>query len=228
MSTKATKLLICDDDDDVRTTLEWFLSQGDFEVVMAASGQEALALLKQAPVDLILLDLVMPVLGGFEVLTRLKLNPATQGIPVVILTAIDDTHKMNQCLRMGAFDYVVKPLDIVSLRRVLQRALAGRSTHGPAPGSPPQHPVPEFSSDPVPHSVPTPATSPDLRALKEVREATLSFLGSARSSIKGLHHQIVESLRSFPEENRLRLVGRKLAEVDALLEELQKMSDGRA
>lgn len=90
-----------------------------FEVLTAQSGQEALDILTQEAVDLILLDIMMPHMDGFEVCRRIKSNPATGHIPVVIVTALDGAKDRIQGLECGADDFLTKPVnDIQLLARV--------------------------------------------------------------------------------------------------------------
>ncbi len=106
--------------DDIADNIEVLIGllQNDYKMLAAKSGDMALKMLnsgKQLP-DLILLDVMMPGMDGFEVCRRLKANPATAGIPVIFLTASGDTDNVVQGFGLGAVDYVTKPADPTILR----------------------------------------------------------------------------------------------------------------
>jgi two-component system, cell cycle sensor histidine kinase and response regulator CckA len=99
--------------DDTPTNLEVLLDlleAAGFKVVVAEDGERAIALAEYAPPDLILLDVLMPGIDGFETCRRLKANPATQEIPIIFLTAVSDNVDKVKGLNLGAVDYITKPL----------------------------------------------------------------------------------------------------------------------
>ena len=104
-----TKVLVIDDDNGVRDVIIRLLSRRGYEVVEAAFGKEGCSKATSERPDIILLDLMMPVMDGFEVLRKLKSNPATMSIPVIVLTAKIDAESERRCMRDGAMDYVHKP-----------------------------------------------------------------------------------------------------------------------
>lgn len=100
--------------DDTPTNLDMlldFLEAAGFKVVVAEDGERALGLAEYAPPDLILLDILMPGIDGFETCRRLKANPATQEIPIIFLTAVSDNVDKVKGLNLGAVDYITKPLN---------------------------------------------------------------------------------------------------------------------
>lgn len=106
-------VLVVDDDPDIRLLFEVELSFTDHQVLQAGDGQEALDLLRRQPVDLVLLDIMMPRMDGTEVLAELrKARPAQ---PVIFLTARGEEEDRVRGLRLGADDYVVKPFGIDEL-----------------------------------------------------------------------------------------------------------------
>jgi sigma-B regulation protein RsbU (phosphoserine phosphatase) len=109
-------ILIVDDMEENRELLSRRLSPLGYSVQMADSGQRALESVAASPTDVILLDILMPGLDGFEVLRRLKADPATQHIPVIMLSALDDEQGIARCIEMGAEDYLAKPFNPVFLR----------------------------------------------------------------------------------------------------------------
>ena len=114
------KILAVDDSETYLQELAEALRADGYEMVLAHSGEEALQLLAVQPVDCILLDVIMPGIGGQETCRRLKNVPVTRDIPIVMLTAIDDRDAMIQGLGAGADDYIAKSSDFAVLRaRVL-------------------------------------------------------------------------------------------------------------
>ncbi|MGO8799362.1 MAG: response regulator [Roseiarcus sp.] len=114
------KILAVDDSETYLQELARTLRGDGYELVLARSGEEALALLAVQPVDCILLDLVMPGIGGQETCRRVKDVPVTRDIPIIMLTAVEDRGAMIQGLGAGADDYIAKSSDFEVLRaRVL-------------------------------------------------------------------------------------------------------------
>src|SRR4029453_9391333 len=95
--------------------LEARLSAEYFDVLTAYSGPEALEILQIERVDVVLLDVMMPGLDGFEVCRRIKASPKTMHVPVVMVTALDQTTDKVQGLEAGADDFLTKPVDDIAL-----------------------------------------------------------------------------------------------------------------
>ena len=113
------RILVVDDVPANVRLLEARLSAEYFDVITAMSGKEALALCERAECDLVLLDVMMPDMDGFEVCRRLKTNPATHHIPVVMVTALDQPSDRVRGLEAGADDFLTKPIpDLVLIARV--------------------------------------------------------------------------------------------------------------
>ena len=110
------KILIVDDEPFNIAVLEQELSDLNYATVSAANGHEALALVAADPPDLVLLDIMMPIMDGFEVLARLKADPATRDIPVLIISANNDMPSVVKGISLGAEDYLPKPFDPVLLQ----------------------------------------------------------------------------------------------------------------
>jgi PAS domain S-box-containing protein len=118
------RVLVVDDDHHVRPTLARLLQRGGFQVSEAADGRAGLELIARNPPDLVLLDIRMPDIDGYEVLRRLKLNPLHQHIPVVILTASDMGESAQQrALALGALRYLEKPIASGDLLAEIERIL---------------------------------------------------------------------------------------------------------
>src|SRR5512144_485980 len=109
------RILVVDDVMANVKLMEARLSAEYFDVVTALSGQEALTICERAECDIVLLDIMMPDLDGFEVCRRLKSNPATHHIPVVMVTALDQPSDRVKGLEAGADDFLTKPVTDVAL-----------------------------------------------------------------------------------------------------------------
>src|ERR1700683_3353182 len=109
------RVLVVDDVPANVKLLEARLSAEYFDVITAMSGEEALAICERAECDLVLLDVMMPDLDGFEVCRRLKTNPATHHIPVIMVTALDQPSDRVRGLEAGADDFLTKPIPEMAL-----------------------------------------------------------------------------------------------------------------
>ena len=110
-----TTILVVDDDPDIAGLVEVNLRLEGFEVRVVADGDEALADISVSPPDLVVTDMMMPRVDGLELVRRLRLDPATTALPVIILTARDLSLDKVAGLAAGADDYIVKPFDAVEL-----------------------------------------------------------------------------------------------------------------
>jgi signal transduction histidine kinase/DNA-binding response OmpR family regulator len=108
---KPACILIVDDERHNRELLEIMLKPEGFLLLCAANGEEALALIARQPPDLILLDVMMPGMNGYDVAGKIKSDPATKNIPVIMLTALDDRNARMLGLTAGAEDFLTKPVD---------------------------------------------------------------------------------------------------------------------
>jgi DNA-binding response OmpR family regulator len=103
------RILVADDDRLLRGLLEHKLAVAGFEVDLAQDGGSAYELARTMEYDLLVLDAMMPIMDGFEVLRRLKADPKTAGLPVVMLTARRGEHDVLDALERGASEYLTKP-----------------------------------------------------------------------------------------------------------------------
>lgn len=122
-TTQGGVVLVVDDDDGNREILARRLARQGFEVLTAANGPEALARVRKQPVDLVLLDLIMPGMDGDHVLGELKGDPDLRDIPVIMLSAVDAMDSVVRCILMGAEDYLAKPYNAVLLRARINACL---------------------------------------------------------------------------------------------------------
>ena len=111
-----SKILVVDDNASNRDLLSRRLVREGHQLTMAESGSEALALTAAADFDLVLLDLMMPGMSGFEVLCRLKADPSTRHVPIIMISALDELDSTIRCIEAGAEDYLHKPFNPVLLR----------------------------------------------------------------------------------------------------------------
>jgi CheY-like chemotaxis protein len=118
------KILLADDHAPARMMFSKILTEQHYCTVQASNGMEACAKAVAEQPDLILMDIVMPVMGGYEALVKIKGDPVTQPIQVIMLTALDRPLEQRLALEMGAFGYMVKPVRIDELYRNIKYALA--------------------------------------------------------------------------------------------------------
>jgi putative two-component system response regulator len=111
-----TTILIVDDEPTARDTLEALLFREGYNLSFASNGSEALAKAAEIIPDLILLDIMMPEMDGFEVCRRLRASPSLAEVPVIMVTALDDRTSRLQGIEVGADEFVSKPFDRVELR----------------------------------------------------------------------------------------------------------------
>ena len=110
-------VLIVDDNEDNRFTLSMRLEACGYEnIVTAENGREALEKMRSGPVDLVLLDIMMPELDGYGVLEELRTDTALRDVPVVMISALEDINSVVRCIELGATDYLTKPFNPVLLK----------------------------------------------------------------------------------------------------------------
>jgi DNA-binding response OmpR family regulator len=133
--TDASTILLVDDDEAVRKLLSFPLARDGYKVVQAADGQEALDRFDEQPIDLVVLDVMLPGIDGLEVCKQLR---ARSSVPIIMLTARDDELDKVLGLELGADDYVTKPFSIREFRSrtraLLRRARAPRHVPDGAAG----------------------------------------------------------------------------------------------
>ncbi len=122
-------ILVVDDNDDNRDMLSRRLRRQSYEVLTAAGGRAALGVLAAAPVDLVLLDVMMPDLDGYAVLQHLKADPVLRDIPVLMISALDDLDSVVRCIQLGAEDYLGKPFEPVLLQARIGACLEKKRLH---------------------------------------------------------------------------------------------------
>jgi CheY-like chemotaxis protein len=104
-------ILAVDDNRMNRLKLVRMLEKEGYGVSQAEGGRKALTMLRSNVFDLVLLDILMPDVDGFQVLREMKQDAALREIPVIVVTAVEEMNSVNECLELGAVDYVAKPVD---------------------------------------------------------------------------------------------------------------------
>jgi adenylate cyclase len=123
-------LLVVDDNEDNRLTLSLQLNgQGYHNITIATNGQEALSVLSSKPFELVLLDIMMPDLNGYEVLARMRSSPELRNIPVIMISAIGELDSVVHCIELGAEDYLPKPFEPTLLRARVRASLERKWLH---------------------------------------------------------------------------------------------------
>ncbi|WP_213697597.1 response regulator transcription factor [Acetomicrobium sp.] len=120
------KILLVEDEENIASLVSQYLSMQGYEIIKAADGDRALEICYESLPDLIILDLMLPIMDGWEVCRRLKKDPITKDIPIIILTARRDERDVIEGLELGADDYVKKPFSLAELhariKTILRRA----------------------------------------------------------------------------------------------------------
>ena len=121
--TRNKTILIVDDEEMTRQILGRGLTQPNYHLVLTGSGAEALEMMAELTPDLILLDVMMPEMDGFEVCQRLKSNPQWQHIPIILVTALSSKEDLAHGLEVGADDFIAKPFDWLELEARIRSML---------------------------------------------------------------------------------------------------------
>jgi CheY-like chemotaxis protein len=119
----SAKILVVEDEPENRLLIGMILSAEGYQVIPAVDGADALARMASEPPDLILLDLMMPQMNGFEVLERLRAHPATAPVPVIVLTALAQERDIERAVASGAQGYVIKPFEPDELLNRIEQML---------------------------------------------------------------------------------------------------------
>ncbi len=120
----AARILIADDDPDMRHLLRLILRRRGYQIIEAQDGKETLARASEERPDLILLDIMMPRMSGFEVCRRLQADKGTMHIPIIFLTAKSDPVSRSEGLRLGARDFISKMVGPKQLVEQIERILS--------------------------------------------------------------------------------------------------------
>jgi two-component system, cell cycle response regulator len=123
LSLSSGSLLVVDDNSMNRIMLSRYITKLGYKASLAENGRQALEKLQSEPFDLILLDVEMPEMDGYEVLEHLKAHPRLRDIPVIMISAVEELDSVVRCIELGAQDYLPKPFNAVLLRARLTACL---------------------------------------------------------------------------------------------------------
>jgi PleD family two-component response regulator len=126
MTDRLPRILIADDNAQGVELLEAYLSGPEYELQTAVDGEETLRKVKDWQPDLILLDVMMPKISGFEVCKRIRSNPATSDIVVLMVTALDQPSDIDRAVEVGTNDFLTKPINKTELLLRVRAALKAR------------------------------------------------------------------------------------------------------
>ncbi len=126
MESQRGTILVVDDDRLSRILLATSLEEEGYAVETAENGRQALHQLHARSFDVVLLDVMMPEVDGYQVLAQLKADPQLQHLPVIMISAVDDMASVIQCIELGATDYLPKPFDPALLRARINASLASK------------------------------------------------------------------------------------------------------
>lgn len=124
------RVLVAEDNPQGAELLEAFLSDTDYEVRTVGDGEETMRVVREWKPDLILLDVMMPKLSGFEVCKRLKSDPATRRTPILMITALDQPSDIERAVDVGTNDFLTKPINKFELLRRVRAMLASYQGRG--------------------------------------------------------------------------------------------------
>lgn len=116
MASQQYSLLVVDDNEMNRDLLGRRLERQGYRVTMAVDGRQALEIINREAFDLVLLDIMLPVVNGYQVLEQMKADRLLSHIPVIITTALDESDGKARCMELGAEDYLTKPFNPVILK----------------------------------------------------------------------------------------------------------------
>ena len=133
MASQQYSLLVVDDNEMNRDMLSRRLERQGYRVTVAVDGLQALEIMDHGDFDLVLLDIMLPIMNGYQVLEHLKADESLSRIPVIITTSLDEADGKARCMELGADDYLTKPFNPVTLKSRIgaclerhQRAQAGQ------------------------------------------------------------------------------------------------------
>jgi len=120
------RVLVVDDDEDSRRLLQHLLERQGYTVVLADGGPAAISALESTEVDVVVLDVMMPLMDGFAVCRELKKSDSTASVPVILLTARDDMQTRATGMKLGVSDFLAKPVNKEELYARIRTQLDGR------------------------------------------------------------------------------------------------------
>ncbi len=129
MTEKRYTVLVVDDEAEALSMVELMLRSSPFKIITAQNGEEALIKAQSTPIDIVLLDIMMPDISGITVCGHLRATPALRHVPVVMLTALDDYGTRRKAIQAGANDLLTKPVAREELLAKLNGVMAEYNAH---------------------------------------------------------------------------------------------------
>lgn len=213
MAESTPAILLVDDDEGNRYTLSRRLMRENFsDITEAFDGRMALAKLRERPFDLVLLDVMMPEMDGYEVLSHIKSDMTLRDIPVIMISALDAIESVVRCIELGAEDYLPKPFNPTLLRARIGASLEKRRLRFQEETYLRQIESEKRKSDELLHAVLPPGAIRELKATNEVRPRRYE-------GVAVLFCDIVE-FTSYCDRNAPEKV---VAELQALIEEFERI-----
>jgi adenylate cyclase len=213
MTDGAPAILLVDDDENNRYTLSRRLQRENFtDIAEAADGRTALTMLRERPFDLVLLDVMMPEMDGYEVLNNIKSDMNLRDIPVIMISALDAIDSVVRCIELGAEDYLPKPFNPILLRARIGASLEKRRLRFQEEAYTHQIETEKRRSDELLHAVLPPGAIRELKATNEVRPRRYE-------GVAVLFCDIVE-FTSYCDRNAPEQV---VAELQTLIEEFERI-----
>jgi class 3 adenylate cyclase len=206
VSTDGPALLVVDDNEDNRFTLAQRLKrEGYRNVACASNGREALDLLAKRPFDIVLLDITMPEMDGYQVLEHVKADTTLRHIPVVMISAVDEIDSVARCIGLGAEDYLAKPFNAVLLRARVSACLEKKRLRDQEAVYTQQIEDEKRRADELLYAMLPPGAVRELKATNEVRprrydEVAVLFcdiVGFTRYCDENLPERVVEDLQAL-------------------------------
>jgi adenylate cyclase len=170
VSRNGPAILVVDDNEDNRYTLTMRLTREGWQtIVEAKSGRQALELLAERRFDLVLLDIMMPEMNGYEVLEQIKSDMALRDVPVIMISAVDEIESVVRCIELGAEDYLLKPFNAVLLRARIGACLEKKRLREHEAGYLERLEVERRRTDDLLHAIFPPGAVQELKASDTVR-----------------------------------------------------------
>jgi len=213
MSQAVPAILLVDDDEGNRYTLARRLRRESFtDITEAVDGRTALTILRERPFDLVLLDVMMPEMDGYEVLSQIKSDMTLRDIPVIMISALDAIDSVVRCIEMGAEDYLPKPFNPTLLKARIGASLEKRRLRFQEEAYLRQIETEKRRSDELLHAVLPPGAIRELKATNEV-------LPRRYEGVAVLYCDIVE-FTAYCDRNAPEKV---VAELQSLIEEFERI-----
>lgn len=123
MTDAQKKILVADDEEDIKMVLQMYLENNGYEVVTAFDGLDAVSKIRDERPDLVLMDIMMPVIDGVEVTRQIKADETTKDIPVIMLTAAAQSSMVEKAMEAGACEYIAKPFEPEHVQQAIEKIL---------------------------------------------------------------------------------------------------------